>query len=263
MMPKMDGIETTQKLRARGYKGKIVALTANALVGNDEMFLQKGFDGFIPKPIDAGRLNAVLNKFIRDKYPEEAKKYKPETVDTQAKETDETRSKLLKVFTRDAEKAITALRNTASSGDIKLYTTTAHAMKSALANVGETEKSQQAAALEKAGLSGDLNFIAANTESFIETLKTLIEKLSPAQAAVETGAAEDIAEDTAYLKEQLQIVKTACENYDDTAAYAALDRLKEKQWKPKTLAALEETRDALFLHSDFEGAAKLAETIGG
>jgi CheY-like chemotaxis protein len=65
MMPEMDGIETTQKLRERGYKGAIVALTANALVGNDEMFARHGFDGFISKPIDTLRLDAVLNQFIR------------------------------------------------------------------------------------------------------------------------------------------------------------------------------------------------------
>ena len=65
MMPHMDGIETTQKLRERGYKGAIVALTANALVGNDEMFARHGFDGFISKPIDVRRLDAVLHQFIR------------------------------------------------------------------------------------------------------------------------------------------------------------------------------------------------------
>jgi len=67
MMPEMDGIETTQQLRAMGYAGTIVALTANALVGNDEMFRQNGFDGFISKPIDTNHLDALLHKFIRDR----------------------------------------------------------------------------------------------------------------------------------------------------------------------------------------------------
>jgi signal transduction histidine kinase/CheY-like chemotaxis protein len=75
MMPKMDGIETAQKLRAQGYTGAIIALTANALAGNEEMFMQNGFDGFVSKPIDIHHIDAVLNEFIRDKYPEEAKKY--------------------------------------------------------------------------------------------------------------------------------------------------------------------------------------------
>jgi signal transduction histidine kinase/CheY-like chemotaxis protein len=262
MMPKMHGIETTEKLRQMGYKGVIVALTANAMIGNDEMFSRHGFDGFISKPIDIRHLNAVLNKFIRDRYPEEAKKYKPQAAESQSVTVppDETTAKLLQVFRRDAEKAIITLRETAprgdtpqqSAGDIKLLTTTAHAMKSALANVGETEKSRQAAALEKAGLNGDMDFIAAKTENFIKTLESLIRKLSPAQ----TAAGADVAEDTSYLKDQLQIIKTACEGYDDAAAYDALDRLQEKPWGPGTAAALETLRDMLFLHSDFEGAAE-------
>jgi signal transduction histidine kinase/CheY-like chemotaxis protein len=273
MMPKMDGIETTEKLREMGYKGVIVALTANALTGNDEMFSQRGFDGFIPKPIDIRHLNVVLNKFVRDRHPEEAKKYKPDAAVPEAEQPtaalDETRAKLLRIFCRDAEKAVVTLRETAphngggggtASSDIKLFTTTAHAMKSALANVGETEKSKQAAALEKAALNGDMDYIAANTESFIKTLESLIRELSPTEpGANAAGAGAGTMEDTAYLKEQLQIIKTACEDYDDTAAYAALDRLKEKPWKPQTAAALEEIREALFLHSDFEKASAIAE----
>jgi len=72
MMPQMDGIETTKRLRVSGYAGAIVALTANALVGNDEMFKRNGFDGFISKPIDTRQLNSVLNRFVRDRHPEEA-----------------------------------------------------------------------------------------------------------------------------------------------------------------------------------------------
>ena len=71
MMPQMDGIETTQKLRESGYTGCIVALTANALVGNSDMFLNNGFDGFISKPIDITQLDNILNEFVRDKHPDE------------------------------------------------------------------------------------------------------------------------------------------------------------------------------------------------
>jgi len=262
----MDGIETTKKLRELGYSGVIVALTANALAGNDEMFMRHGFDGFISKPIDIRHLNAVLNKFIRNRHPEEAKECRPQRAQS-ALLSNETMAKLMRVFRRDVEKAVVTLRETApnnDSGNIKLFTTTAHAMKSALAYVGETEKSAQARALEKAGLDGDMDFIAANTENFIKTLESLTKELNPVQIA--SGGANSpgntaVAEDAAYLKEQMQIIRIACENYDDTAAYAALDRLKEKPWKPETSAALEKIRDTLFLHSDFDGAAELAVEI--
>ena len=67
MMPEMDGLETTKRIRELGYRHPIIALTANAVVGQQEIFLTNGFDAFISKPIDMRQLNDSLNKFIRDK----------------------------------------------------------------------------------------------------------------------------------------------------------------------------------------------------
>jgi signal transduction histidine kinase/DNA-binding response OmpR family regulator len=68
-MPGMDGVETTKIIRGIGYQYPIIALTANALAGQVEMFLSNGFDGFMSKPIDIRQLNSALNKFVRDRYP--------------------------------------------------------------------------------------------------------------------------------------------------------------------------------------------------
>jgi signal transduction histidine kinase/CheY-like chemotaxis protein len=68
MMPEMDGMETTKKIRKLGYKHPVFAMTANAVFGQQENFLKNGFDGYISKPIDIRQLNDSLNKFIRDKY---------------------------------------------------------------------------------------------------------------------------------------------------------------------------------------------------
>ncbi|MDR3353991.1 MAG: response regulator, partial [Synergistaceae bacterium] len=72
MMPELDGIETTKIIRndigteyARSVP--IVALTANAIAGNEEMFLGHGFNSFISKPIDSARLDSILSKWVRDK----------------------------------------------------------------------------------------------------------------------------------------------------------------------------------------------------
>ena len=67
MMPNIDGVETVRRLREFGYANTIIALTANAVLGQSEMFLENGFDGYISKPIDIRQLNDSLNKFIRDK----------------------------------------------------------------------------------------------------------------------------------------------------------------------------------------------------
>jgi len=210
MMPHMDGIETTRKLRELGYKGAIVALTANAIVGNDEMFMQNGFDGFISKPIDVRQLSDILSKFVRDKHPEEAKRYASDL----CKEADQhviaeskpvihaetnqqaarvvkshkplnpaTDPRLLKFFCQDAEEAIVTLRETVKNGDAKLFTICVHAMKSALANIGETEASGIAAALESVGKSGDMSYISENIEEFIQTLESLVAKFGGTEGA--------------------------------------------------------------------------------
>jgi len=266
MMPRMDGMETMLKLRELGYKGTIVALTANALVGNDEMFKQKGFDGFISKPIDIVQLDEVLNKFVRDKHLKDEKKRVAAASVKQSKTVSYAMNpKLLKFFCQDAKAAIATLRKTVESGDAKLFTITAHAMKSALANVGETEASGLAAALESVGRSGDMGYIAANVDEFIQMLESLIDKFSSAESAAAAGNngvdKSDVPEDKNYLMEQLRQIKSACDNYDDNAAYAALDRLKERRWKPSTTESLEKIREALYVSSDFEGAAKQCASL--
>jgi PAS domain S-box-containing protein len=76
MMPEMDGTEATRSIRndidvdyARTVP--IIALTANAVAGSREMFLEHGFNDFISKPIDIKRLDTVLNQWIKDKQSEE------------------------------------------------------------------------------------------------------------------------------------------------------------------------------------------------
>jgi signal transduction histidine kinase/CheY-like chemotaxis protein len=72
MMPEMDGIEATRIIREEigteyAKTVPIVALTANALVGNESMFLKKGFQAFLSKPVDTLKLDALLNAWIRDR----------------------------------------------------------------------------------------------------------------------------------------------------------------------------------------------------
>jgi len=70
MMPGMDGIEVTKTLRDKGYDHPIVALTANAVKGQAELFMESGFSGFMSKPIDINRLNSYLVRFVKDRHME-------------------------------------------------------------------------------------------------------------------------------------------------------------------------------------------------
>lgn len=74
MMPEMDGIETTQHIRELNIDYckvvPIIALTANAMSGAKDMFLEAGMDDFVAKPIEMTELNRVLKKFVQPKAPE-------------------------------------------------------------------------------------------------------------------------------------------------------------------------------------------------
>ena len=67
MMPGIDGIETTSELRRLGYTKPIIALTANAIIGQAEEYIKRGFDGFISKPIQSTPLDAALTKYVKDR----------------------------------------------------------------------------------------------------------------------------------------------------------------------------------------------------
>ena len=264
MMPKMDGIETTKKLKESGYTGTIVALTANALVGNKEIFMQNGFDDFIPKPIDIRDLNTVLNKFIRDKYPDEAVKYKNKPVTITSSGKPEVTPKLLKIFRIDAQNAIKKIKETViegelrSSNDMASFITAVHSMKSALANIREFEASKLANKLEDAGKKDQAAFISENAEPFIEMLEAIIDKINADITDVDDT---DVEEDVDFLKEQLIDIKLACESYDDTAIYTAINALNKKHWKNETTSKLEKIHDSLFLDSDFDEALVLVEGL--
>ncbi|MDR0302149.1 MAG: response regulator [Treponema sp.] len=73
MMPVMDGIEAVKIIRSMGYSHPIIALTANAVVGQEDIFLTNGFDDFISKPIDMRILDMSLNEYIFDKQTPEVK----------------------------------------------------------------------------------------------------------------------------------------------------------------------------------------------
>ncbi len=239
MMPGMDGIEATAKLRAMGYDRPVVALTANALSGNGSMFGRHGFDGYIPKPINLTHLNDILNRFILGAH-----------IDGVVMETGDD-GKLLKVFKGDAEEALIKLHRAIPKGDVKAITHVAHGMKTALANVGEDRIALIAAELE--GSNG------AGAEAFARELEQLYRRLSQDEAPQEEDGEE--REDSAYLNAQMEVIEAACAAYDERVVYSALNRLRERKWKAATTQALEDIGDMLFLQSDFEAAGEKARQI--
>ena len=79
MMPEMDGIETLDRLQQSSLiKGtKVIALTANAVVGAREQYMSVGFDDYLSKPISLQDLEKALRKYLPADVIEEVEAVKP------------------------------------------------------------------------------------------------------------------------------------------------------------------------------------------
>jgi len=240
MMPKMDGIEATKIIRELGYKEPIVALTANAVVGQMDIFLKNGFDDFISKPIDVRYMNTVLKKLIRDKQPPEVieaaleQKRKASLSQIADEPVINTVSPhLAELFIIDATNSINAIekinKNAEDYNDeeMRQYITSTHAMKTALLNVNEPELSSFASRLEQAGLNNSTGTISDETPVFLRRLRTIMAKLKLPEIDI-----DDELTDVDYklLKEQLQRIKEACEVFDKRTAKSAIVELRRTRW---------------------------------
>ena len=68
-MPNMNGYEATKELRKEGITTPIVALTANAMKGDDKKCIEAGCDEYLAKPIDRRELLKIINKYLPSKEP--------------------------------------------------------------------------------------------------------------------------------------------------------------------------------------------------
>ena len=246
MMPGVDGIEAMKAIRALNggrYKDlPIVILTANAIAGTREMFLDAGFDDFLSKPIDVSKLHHILEKWI----PSNKQQAKPHPADakghidyfgnaelfiegcdvnrgiTLAGGSVENYLSILKVFHKDGYRKIEELESVAS--DIEMYTIIIHAIKSACANIGANVLAEEAKALEGAGARNDAEFIAARHESFIRNLQRTLASVGE---VIKTSKDKNKYLNADALKEGLKDLLTALEEFDSNAIDQASDDLRD------------------------------------
>ncbi|MDR1045433.1 MAG: response regulator [Candidatus Adiutrix sp.] len=182
MMPGLDGLETLKAVRGLGGRHKtvpVVAMTANALAGMKEMFLAKGFDDYLSKPIELDKLHGLLDKWVppsargRPASSESAPSSAgPLSLGVNGLDSGlglkniggSVRNYLeaLSIFCRDVESNLPGLKNRPGEDTASLVTRL-HALKSAAANIGAVDLSAEAAGLEAAvrregaaGLRSDL-----------------------------------------------------------------------------------------------------------
>ena len=210
MMPGMDGIKATQIIRQAGYDHPIVALTANAVVGQAEVFLKNGFNDFLSKPIDAHKMDAILNKWIRDKHVQDRlvqdkhvqehlqnQKSRPIVLDPAAGLPEisgidikrgagmiggslKVYREILSTFCQDLEERLPLLQSAPNESNLNDFTTLVHGIKSGAASVAAADASARAAELEEAGHAGNLTQIENQLPAFIALLAELAKNIKAA-----------------------------------------------------------------------------------
>jgi signal transduction histidine kinase/CheY-like chemotaxis protein/HAMP domain-containing protein len=227
MMPEMDGIETADRIRelATDYARAIpiIALTANAVVGTEELFYEHGFQGFISKPIDLMRLDSVIKQYIKDKH-----------VMDEIPGIDMQRG--LAICAGDQHIYRLAVRSYVSDTTVFLenmrgvtektlpdYAIAVHGLKSASANIGANAIREAAINLEELALKNDLQGVLAKNDYFLQELDSLV-------SAIKNWLA---TQDEQVIKPRLPApnrallarLRQSCENYDMDGIDKAMDEL--------------------------------------
>ncbi len=199
MMPELDGVETTHIIRRfhEDYKDvPIIALTANAVSGTKAMFLREGLDDFVAKPIEVRIIVSKLKQWLPDSkiqkiYEQKSKPQEQEPTEILQIEGLDTETALkllgseklywavLKDYYRVIKKKMQLIENYEKKEDLQHYTIEVHALKSASRQIGATELSEKAAALEKAGNDQDLTKIHKYTAEMLELYSDYLRILQP------------------------------------------------------------------------------------
>ncbi|MDR0881702.1 MAG: response regulator [Candidatus Adiutrix sp.] len=238
MMPGMDGLEATRIIREEigtdyARTVPIIALTANAIVGNEDMFLQKGFQAFLPKPIDILRLDVIINRWVRDKELE--KKLAIDGLDfnqglARFGGDEDVYLDVLKSFALNTPPLLDQLRECRPE-DLPNYAIVAHGIKSSSNSIGAEPVGSRAEALELAAKAGDWALVEAENNDFIEAVQTLLAGLSALLREIgEANPKPPKAEPDAAV---LAALRQACQSFDIDEVDRAMKVLESYEYESR------------------------------
>lgn len=274
MMPGMDGVAATKIIRGEcGENGRtptIVALTANAMEGVRDMFLQRGFQDFVSKPIDRKALHDCLLRWIpeadriMERPQEEAEQDDFGEIRIEGIDVGEAMKhhsggvddyiELLRLYCMDGKRKLSFLQELAQTRDYAAYRVEVHGLKSASANVGAVELSALARLHEEAAADGNEAFIAEHTEELLEryegqleAIEGFLETLKEEEEAA-AGESREISGET-LLRESRRALEEL-ENFHSKESARIVGELLQYQMDDDTEARLEEIRRQLKLYED-------------
>jgi CheY-like chemotaxis protein len=205
MMPGMDGIETTQLIRKHKSEYAktipIIALTANAVAGNEQMFLDEGFQAFVSKPINIIKLDTVVREWvIKGKEPAAIiaegspnpdsntlaipATHKLDNIDginmklglSLYEDDVDMLAEIMKSYCENIPTELERMKGL-NEENLSEYAIDIHTLKGASSGIGAKELTVRAKKMERMAKSGDYEAVAELNEKFIEDAYTLIENV--------------------------------------------------------------------------------------
>ena len=201
MMPEMDGVETFRAMKEMedfpSKNSPVVILTANAIVGAKEKYLEEGFCAFLEKPVDSDKLEQLIAQLLDSSLMTEvSSRSKSETGDgyefsmvegldwkyARLHFKDDATLKETVTFFKDSlmyeaeelEKIYTGIQ---SVEGCKAYCTKVHSMKNSAATIGIVPLAGMAKVLEDAAREEKISVLEMMTPVFLECWRSYNEKL--------------------------------------------------------------------------------------
>jgi len=278
MMPEMDGIETTACIREwereKMFEDEnfthipIVALTANAVSGVREMFIEKGLNDFLAKPVDITKLDDILNRWIpKEKRKRGMGKEMASSnnelpgiygIDVQkginmTGGTEEGYYLVLSTYRKDAQERLGYMQEALEKDDISSFIINVHALKSASASIGAEEVSAKAAKMEVAGKNGDITCIKENLNDFIEELTKLVEGINIALKTMKTDHEQTVSSSDDSVMKLLRELEKALKTQKAETIEHILDEINHHPLDTRTKETIEKISDDILI-TEFDKA---------
>ncbi len=263
MMPELDGVETTRIIRRfhEEYNNvPIIALTANAIEGTKNMFLEEGMNDFVAKPIELRILVSKLKRWLpREKIQKVQSKQekKEDSVEIEGLDTASALKMLgseklywtvLKAYYRAIEKKAESIKKYEENEEWHNYTIEVHSLKSSSRQIGAVKLAEKAERMEKAGNEEDAALIHQCTDELLEEYRHYLTILKP---YVKEEDKEDIKKKEIrpeILKQCFADMRIAFDNLDMDQmeeVEARMEQFSYDGWQKKMFERLQSAIEAI------------------
>jgi signal transduction histidine kinase/DNA-binding response OmpR family regulator len=190
-MPKLDGYAATSRFREweqenRRPRTPVVALTANALTGDDAKCFAAGMDFYLGKPFTIDQLCDVLDSCVSDDAAAAASRHDSTVLDQRTlgsikamhkSGSPDLLARVVRLYTSSSRDLTEALRAAAAAGDTTAMMHAAHALKSSSAHVGAVVLAELCKEVELAAGGGKLDFASMLVERILEEHEQVLQAL--------------------------------------------------------------------------------------